>query len=61
MCLFKMIFDLECFNCGMTRAFLSIIKLEFNEAIMYNKNVVFVFPSVVLAYAYFCYRYIKKE
>ena len=52
LCLHKAITGKECFNCGMTRAFLSIIHLQFEQAYAYNWRVVFVFPYTVLLYLY---------
>ena len=59
-CLFKNITGKECFNCGMTRAFLSIVHLNFKQAIGYNKNVVIIFPMTVTIYLYSWYKYIYK-
>ena len=35
-CLFKTIFKTPCPSCGMTRAFIAILNLNFQEAIYYN-------------------------
>ena len=50
LCLYKMISGKECWNCGMTRAFLAVIHFKFKEAINYNKNVIIVFPLAVILY-----------
>lgn len=60
-CIYKRITGRECFNCGMTRAFLSILHLNFQDAINYNWKVIIVFPYTVIIYAYTWYKYIKKE
>lgn len=57
LCLYKLITGKECFNCGMTRAFLSILHLNFNEAINFNKNVIIVFPFTLGLYLYSWYKY----
>lgn len=36
-CIFKTLFNIECIGCGMTRAFLSAIKLDFVSAFSYHK------------------------
>ncbi len=36
-CVFKALFNIECIGCGMTRAFLSAIKLDFVSAFSYHK------------------------
>ena len=60
-CVFKNIVGTECWNCGMTRAFLSIIHLKFDKAMYYNKNVIFVFPLTVLLYLYSWAKFIVKK
>lgn len=35
-CPIKNIFNVSCFGCGMTRAFISILKLDFTSAFYYN-------------------------
>ena len=57
-CLFKLITGKECWNCGMTRAFLSVIHLKFNEAYILNHNIIIVFPLTIILYLYSWYRYI---
>jgi hypothetical protein len=46
-CLFKNIFDRDCYGCGITRAILSILHFDLINAINYNKLVVIVFPLLV--------------
>lgn len=58
LCIYKNITKRECFNCGMTRAFLSVLHLDFKEAINFNKNVIVVFPFTICIYIYSWYNYI---
>lgn len=60
-CIYKRIVGKECFNCGMTRAFLSVLHLNFNDAIRYNWKVIIVFPYTIIIYVYSWYKYIIKE
>ena len=60
-CIYKRITGKECFNCGMTRAFLSILHLNFEDAIKYNWKVIIVFPYTVIIYIYSWYKFIIKE
>ena len=60
-CLYKNITGRECFNCGMTRAFLSIIHFNFKQAITYNWRVVIVFPYTVIVYIITWLKYILKR
>lgn len=60
-CIYKRIVGKECFNCGMTRAFLSVLYLNFNDAIRYNWKVIIVFPYTIIIYVYSWYKYIIKE
>jgi len=46
-CLIKNIFDVECFGCGITRAIVSGIQLDFIKAIEYNKMVIIVLPLFI--------------
>lgn len=60
-CVFKNIFGVECWNCGMTRAFLSILHLDFYAAFSYNKNVIIIFPLTLFIYVYTWYKVINKK
>ena len=60
-CLIKIISGRECWNCGMTRAFLSIIHGNFDMAITYNRNSILVFPFTIIAYLYSWYKFIWKK
>ncbi len=59
-CLIKAITGKECWNCGMTRAFLSILHCDFYLAYEFNKKVIIVFPMTIGIYLYSCYKYILK-
>lgn len=61
LCLYKQITGNPCWNCGMTRAFLSILHFEFEKAINYNWRVVIVFPLTIIIYLYSVYEYITKD
>jgi hypothetical protein len=52
-CLIKNIFGVECYGCGITRAIISGVQLDFNKAIEYNKMVIIVLPL-------FIYEWFKK-
>lgn len=52
-CLIKNIFGVECYGCGITRAIISGIQLDFTKAIEYNKMVIIVLPL-------FIYEWFKK-
>ena len=60
-CLFKFVTGKECWNCGMTRAFLSMMHLNFGEALKYNNKVLIVFPLTISVYVYSWYKYIFKK
>lgn len=59
-CLIKYFTGKECWNCGMTRAFLSVLHLDFKLAYEFNHNVLVVFPFTVGIYLYSWYKYILK-
>ena len=60
-CLIKLVTGKPCWNCGMTRAFLSILHFKFSEAYMFNRNVIVVFPLTVGTYLYSWYKYITRK
>lgn len=43
-CLFRNIFDFHCYGCGITRAIISGVQLDFQGAITYNRMIIVVFP-----------------
>jgi hypothetical protein len=47
-CVSKVLLDIECYGCGMTRAIMHMIHFDFAEAYSYNKLSLIVFP--LLAY-----------
>lgn len=60
-CIFKRITGINCWNCGMTRAFLSILHLDLKTAYEYNHKVIIVFPLTIGIYTYSWYKYIFFE
>ena len=52
-CLIKNIFGIECFGCGITRAIIAGVQLDFTKAMEYNKMVIVVLPL-------FIYEWIKN-
>ena len=60
-CLIKNITGKECPNCGMTRAFLSVLHFDFKNAYQYNRNVIIVFPLTFFIYLYSWYKYINLK
>ena len=49
-CIFKEIFNIPCPSCGMTRAFISILKFNFIDAIKYNILSIPLFILIILYY-----------
>lgn len=49
-CLSVMLFNMECYGCGMTRAVMHFIHFDFIKAIAYNKLVILVFPLLFLGW-----------
>ncbi len=47
-CLFKNIFGFDCYGCGITRAIICGVQLNFKSAIEYNQMILLVFP--ILSY-----------
>lgn len=61
LCIYKNVTGKECFNCGMTRAFLSVLHLNFKQAVQYNWRVVIVFPYTVIVYVAAWVKYVFKK
>lgn len=62
-CLSKVIFDFECYACGMTRAIQHLIHFDFDEAIQYNPLSLIVLPIMIyigIAEIYKSFLQIKK-
>ena len=56
-CLSVVLFDLECYGCGMTRALMHLVHFEFYKAYEYNKLVILVFPLLFLFSLFFIFYY----
>jgi hypothetical protein len=50
-CLSKLLLDIECYGCGMTRAIMHIIHLDFGNAWLFNKISFIVFPIISYLWA----------
>ena len=61
LCVFKLLTGKPCYNCGMTRAFLAILHLDFYSAYKLNHKVIIVFPLTVGLYLYSWLKLIFKE
>ena len=46
-CLFKNLFGIECYGCGITKAIIASIQLDFVRAFEYNKLIVVAMPLIV--------------
>ncbi len=46
-CPSRVLFDIECMGCGMTRAAMHFHHFEFEDAIFYNTGIVLVYPLLV--------------
>ena len=47
LCLFKNLFGFECYGCGITKAIIACIQLDFIRAFEYNKLIVIVMPLMI--------------
>ena len=61
LCIYKYFFGKECWNCGMTRACLSIIQGKYNLAVIYNWKSLIVFPCILFIYIQSWYKFIIKN
>ncbi len=60
LCLSKVFFDIECYACGMTRAIMHCIHLEFYEAFYYNSLSFIVFPILCFLWSKWIYEDLKS-
>ena len=59
-CLFKNIFGIDCYGCGITRAVISGIQLDFESAMNYNKMVLIVLPLLIYTWLKTTISFYKK-
>jgi len=50
-CLFKNLFGIECYGCGITKAVIASVQLDFIRAFTYNKLIVIVMPLIFYLWA----------
>jgi hypothetical protein len=50
-CVSRLLFDVECYACGLTRAVMHALHLDFSEAFYYNPLVVVVLPLLILLWS----------
>ena len=61
-CIFKRIFNIPCISCGLTRAFISIIHLDFISALKYNVLSIPLFIFIIIFYIlYFLNKIFNKD
>lgn len=59
-CLSVVLFDTECYGCGMTRAIQHLIHLDFEQALFYNKLSFIVFPLFVFLIISDLFKFLKE-
>jgi hypothetical protein len=50
-CVSRVVFDIECYGCGLTRAIMHLVHLDIATAWSYNKLSVLVFPLLCIVWA----------
>jgi len=63
-CLFKNLFGVECYGCGITKAIIASLQLDFIRAFKYNMLIVVVMPLIVYLWAkefIKCIKMLKKR
>ena len=60
LCLSKVLAGVECFGCGMTRAIMHLIHLEFQVAAGFNKLCFIVFPVLSVLWAQWFWQDFKR-
>ena len=59
-CIFNLITGLKCPGCGITRMFLSILKLEFPKAFSFNPVIFVMLPVFFIIFVRVIYVYLKE-
>jgi hypothetical protein len=59
-CVSKVLLDIECYGCGITRAIMHLIHFDFQEAYSYNKLSLIVFPLLAYIWASSFYQDLRK-
>lgn len=60
-CLIKYLTGYDCLGCGITRAIISLLKLEIEKAILYNGMVILVFPILTFKWIRYIYSSVFKK
>lgn len=60
-CIFTMITGQSCMGCGLTRACMRIIHLDFKSALEYNPMAFIVLPILIFIYLRFCILKLKEK
>ena len=63
-CLFRNLFGIECYGCGITKAIIASLQLDFIRAFQYNKLIVIVMPLIVYVWGreiIKCVRIVKNK
>jgi hypothetical protein len=60
-CIWKKIFKTECYGCGLTRAFVALVNLNFKAAYQSNRLIFIVLPLISYLIINDFYNYLKKH
>lgn len=58
-CVFRLVTDLKCPGCGVTQMLLSLLRLDFKQAFLHNRVLIFMLPAGVSLTTEYIYRYVK--
>ncbi len=59
LCVFTNLFGVECYGCGMTRAYYALITGKFKEAITHNILIIIVAPLTIILFLKYVYKKLK--
>jgi hypothetical protein len=60
LCPSRLLFDVECFGCGITRAVMHLHHLEYEDALYFNQLVVGVYPALVVTWFLWVFKSYKR-
>ena len=60
-CLFKNLFGIECYGCGITKAVIAAIQLDFIRAFNYNRLIIIIMPLIIYLWGKEIVRCVKEQ
>lgn len=59
-CPSRLLFNIECFGCGMTRAIMHMHHFDFDDAVYFNRGSFLIYPALAIIWGLWVYRAAKR-